>query len=82
MQAAEPFGMNVAVNEVFQNHAALSRRELEVLDHIQLGMTNRQIAHRLFVSTNTVNKHVQQVLRKLAVSNRVQAAIYARGRVN
>jgi DNA-binding NarL/FixJ family response regulator len=57
----------------------LSRRELEVLDHIQLGLTNRQIAARLFVSPNTINKHVHQVLRKLEVSNRVQAAIYGRG---
>jgi DNA-binding NarL/FixJ family response regulator len=70
---------SLALDEASQNDAALSRRELEVLDHIQLGLTNRQIAQRLFVSTNTVNKHVQQVLRKLAVSNRVQAAIYARG---
>ena len=53
----------------------LSRRERQVLDQIQLGLTNRQIATRLFVSTNTVNKHVQQVLRKLAVGNRVQAAM-------
>ena len=57
----------------------LSRRELEVLQNLQLGLTNRQIAQRLFISTNTVNKHVQRVLRKLEVSNRVQAAIYARG---
>jgi len=60
----------------------LSRRELEVLDHIQRGLTNREIAGRLFVSTNTVNKHVHQVLRKLEVSNRVQAAIYVRGTAN
>ena len=60
----------------------LSRRELEVLRHIQLGLTNRQIAQRLFVSTNTVNKHVHRVLRKLDVSNRVQAAIYVRGALN
>ena len=56
----------------------LSRRELDVLDHIQLGLTNRQIAERLFVSPNTINKHVHQVLKKLAVSNRVQAAINGR----
>lgn len=54
----------------------LSRRERDVLDQIRLGLTNRQIAQRLVVSTNTVNKHVQSVLRKLEVSNRVQAAIY------
>jgi DNA-binding CsgD family transcriptional regulator len=53
----------------------LSTREREVLTHIRLGLTNRQIAERLFVSTNTVNKHVHQVLRKLNVRNRVQAAI-------
>ena len=79
----EPFGMSTAAPLIHQpanpSRAALSRRELEVLDHIQLGLTNRQIAERLFVSTNTVNKHVQQVLRKLDVSNRVQAAMFAFG---
>jgi DNA-binding NarL/FixJ family response regulator len=53
----------------------LSRRELEVLGHLQQGLTNRQIADRLYISTNTINKHVQQVLRKLQVNNRVQAAV-------
>ena len=70
------------MNEAPKNPSTLlSRRELEVLVHIQLGLTNRQIAERLFVSSNTVNKHVQQVLRKLEVSNRVQAAICVRGAV-
>ena len=75
------FGMNAEVPWIRQPIRAcqLSPRELEVLDHIQLGLTNRQIAQRLFISTNTVNKHVHQVLRKLDVSNRVQAAIYVRG---
>jgi DNA-binding NarL/FixJ family response regulator len=54
----------------------LSRREREVLDEIRLGLTNRQIAARLGVSTNTINKHVQEVLRKLEVDNRVQAALH------
>ncbi len=58
---------------------ALSGREREVLDHIQLGLTNRQIASQLFVSPNTVNKHVQSVLRKLGATNRVQAAMCHRG---
>ena len=57
--------------------STLSRRELEVLNHLQLGLTNREIARRLFVSTNTVNKHVHQVLKKLEVTNRVQAAMWA-----
>ncbi len=56
----------------------LSRRERDVLEHIRRGLSNRQIAELLFVSTNTINKHVQQVFRKLGVSNRVQAAMYQR----
>lgn len=54
----------------------LSRRERDVLEHIRRGLSNRQIAERLFVSTNTINKHVQKVFRKLGVTNRVQAAMY------
>ena len=57
----------------------LSMREREVLDQIRLGLTNQQIADRLVISTNTINKHVQSVLRKLGVSNRLQAAIFATG---
>jgi DNA-binding NarL/FixJ family response regulator len=56
--------------------AELSRREQEVLGHLQKGLTNREIAYRLYISPNTVNKHVQQVLRKLRVRNRVQAAVH------
>jgi len=74
MEAGEWSGINGAVRLT----RLLSRRELEVLNQIQLGLTNRQIADRLFVSPNTVNKHVHQVLRKLEVANRVQAAIYGR----
>lgn len=57
------------------DQAELSRREQEVLGHLQQGLTNREIAHRLYISINTVNKHVQQVLRKLQVRNRVQAVV-------
>jgi DNA-binding NarL/FixJ family response regulator len=56
---------------------ALSVREREVLGEIRLGRTNREIAERLQVSTSTVNKHVGQVLRKLRVRNRAEAAIVA-----
>ncbi len=55
----------------------LSPRETEVLAEIKLGRTNREIAEKLRVSTTTVNKHVHQVLRKLRVRNRAEAAIVA-----
>jgi len=57
----------------------LSPREVEVLAQIRLGSTNREIARALRVSTTTVNKHVQNVLRKLGVRNRAEAAIVAVG---
>jgi len=53
----------------------LSRREQQVLEEIRRGQTNREIAVTLGVSTTTVNKHVQSVLRKLQVRNRAQAAV-------
>jgi DNA-binding NarL/FixJ family response regulator len=55
----------------------LSPRETEVLAEMRLGCTNREIAEKLRVSTTTVNKHVHQVLRKLGVRNRAEAAIVA-----
>jgi len=55
--------------------ANLTNRELEVLDEIRQGLTNREIALRLGVSTSTVNKHVHRVLSKLGARNRAQAAM-------
>jgi DNA-binding NarL/FixJ family response regulator len=55
----------------------LSLREREVLAEIGLGRTNREIAVKLQLSTSTVNKHVHQILRKLRVRNRAEAAIVA-----
>jgi len=52
---------------------ALSRRELEVLSQLRRGRSNKEIAAHLGVSITTVNKHVQQVLKKLHVSTRSQA---------
>jgi DNA-binding NarL/FixJ family response regulator len=55
----------------------LSQRELEVLGLLARGCDNPEIGRRLFVSQSTVKNHVSRVLEKLAVDNRVQAAIYA-----
>lgn len=51
----------------------LTRREMEVSVELRRGRTNREIAGRLGVSVSTVNKHVQQILKKLNVRNRAQA---------
>jgi two-component system nitrate/nitrite response regulator NarL len=56
----------------------LSEREGEILTFIAEGLSNRAIAERLFISENTVKKHVRNILQKLHVNNRVQAALYAR----
>jgi NarL family two-component system response regulator LiaR len=55
----------------------LSSRELDVLRLIARGRTNRQIAYDLLVSVSTVKKHVHQIITKLGVSDRTQAAISA-----
>ena len=55
----------------------LSTREWEVLDLVVEGATNREIARRLFVSESTVRSHIHNILSKLHLSNRVQAAAYA-----
>lgn len=51
----------------------LTRREQQVLAEMRKGRTNKEIAVRLSVSITTVNKHVQQVLKKLHVRSRTQA---------
>ncbi len=56
------------------NTGRLSRRESEVLREIRAGLTNREIASSLGLSTTTVNKHVHSILQKLGVRNRAQAA--------
>jgi DNA-binding NarL/FixJ family response regulator len=58
--------------------SALSARELEVLEYIAHGARNRQIASELTISEFTVKRHVQNILEKLAVGSRREAADYYR----
>ncbi|MDF2439268.1 MAG: two-component system, NarL family, response regulator LiaR [Abditibacteriota bacterium] len=60
-----------------RNPAALSERELEVLQWIAQGLANHDIAIRLFISEKTVKSHVSSILAKLEVSDRTQAAVFA-----
>ncbi|MFH8253939.1 response regulator [Streptomyces roseolus] len=57
--------------------AALSERERSVLELIGEGLTNRQIAKRLYLSEKTVKNHISRLLGKLGVERRVQAAVIA-----
>jgi DNA-binding CsgD family transcriptional regulator len=56
---------------------ALSEREVQVLRLVAAGKTNRQIAESLFISRNTVERHVNHILAKIGASNRTQLAGYA-----
>ncbi|EWT06078.1 LuxR family transcriptional regulator [Intrasporangium chromatireducens Q5-1] len=53
---------------------SLTKRELQVLRLVAVGLTNAQIGARLYVSEETIKSHVQQILRKLGVANRAQAS--------
>ncbi|MDO5499359.1 MAG: response regulator transcription factor [Propionibacteriaceae bacterium] len=56
---------------------SLTNREIEVLRYVAKGMAYREIAEELVVSHRTVQNHVQNVLRKLQLHNRVELALYA-----
>ncbi|WP_408007341.1 response regulator [Pseudalkalibacillus sp. A8] len=58
-------------------HHELTKRELEVLSLIGEGKTNQEIGDTLFIGIKTVKTHVSNILSKLDVSDRTQAAIYA-----
>lgn len=53
----------------------LSKRELEILQHIGQGSSNREIANELFLSEGTVKNHVTNILGKMGVRDRTQAAL-------
>lgn len=55
----------------------LSDRELEVLRLLSTGLSNKEIAPLLFISESTVKTHVEHIIHKLGVSDRVQAAVWA-----
>ena len=57
--------------------AELSDRELEVLRLIANGKDNAEIAKELFISPKTVKNHISNILMKLQIDNRIQAAVYA-----
>jgi DNA-binding NarL/FixJ family response regulator len=57
--------------------AQLNERELAILDMIAEGLTNREIGERLYLSEKTVKHHVSDILSKLGLTRRVEAAAFA-----
>jgi DNA-binding NarL/FixJ family response regulator len=55
----------------------LSSREMEILQHVVRGSSNKEIAHVLRISQQTVKNHISSILRKLDVKDRTEAAVYA-----
>ena len=67
--AAQPF----SVNEERLRDLGITKRELEILELIAQGMSNREIAEKLFVSENTVKTHSSRLFDKLSAKRRTQA---------
>jgi DNA-binding NarL/FixJ family response regulator len=60
-----------------EQEVSLTKRESEVLKQLAFGLTNKEIAQSLGISYETVKEHVQHILRKIGVSDRTQAAVWA-----
>jgi len=61
-----------------QGWAALTASEIAVAQLVAEGLTNREVAERLFVSPHTVNSHLRHVFTKLRINSRVELARLAR----
>jgi DNA-binding CsgD family transcriptional regulator len=68
-----PAGQPFVLNERKRENLGITRRELDVLELIAQGMSNREIAEKLFVSENTVKTHSSRVFDKLGAKRRTQA---------
>ncbi len=67
-----------ALNEERLRELSITKRELEILELIAQGMSNREIAEKLFVSENTVKTHTSRLLDKLSAKRRTQAVQIAK----
>lgn len=67
----------MANREASATDVPLTPRETQVLRQVALGLSNREIADALDISIETVKEHVQNLLRKIALDDRTQAAVWA-----
>ncbi|HXF82304.1 MAG TPA: response regulator transcription factor [bacterium] len=63
--------------ELAQVLTPLTPREVEILQHVAAGLANKEIAFRLSISERTVKNHLSNIMEKLHVNSRTQAAVYA-----
>lgn len=75
--AAQLFKKINEKNKEEENNTNLTRREIEVLKLITEGLLNKEIAHTLLISEKTVKNHISNIFKKIKVSDRTQAAVYA-----
>ena len=69
----EVYRSDFTLNETEAKRLNLSKRELEVLQLMAEGLSNQEIAERLFVSLNTIKTHSAQIFEKMEVKRRTQA---------
>lgn len=63
--------------EILPEELGLTQREIEIVNYIACGESNKEIAERLFISEKTVKNHVSSILRKMSLEDRTQVAVYA-----
>lgn len=68
------------ITDVEDTFVPLSPREMEILEYVTHGRSNKEIAYALGISHQTVKNHMTAILRKLQVDDRTQAAVYALSR--
>jgi ATP/maltotriose-dependent transcriptional regulator MalT len=68
-----PAQLSFTLNEARLRELGITRRELEILELIAGGLSNREIAEKLFVSENTVKTHSSRLFDKLSAKRRTQA---------
>jgi DNA-binding NarL/FixJ family response regulator len=72
-----PYIGSPQINFAYGKMDVLTKREKEILTQVMKGLTNREIAGVLFISENTVKNHLRNIMEKLHMNNRVQAATFA-----